>query len=518
MGKIKRMDQVKLIIKTYLLTESLKATSRRLKISKNTVKQYIRRAKSHTEDLSQLLLLSDSELLSIFYSSDNEQINTREEVFNSKVDHWIKELSRTGVTRHLLWEEYRLEHPEGYGYSQFCERIKRAIGRKDLTLSLVHVPGEVMQVDFAGKKMRWVDISSGEVHECEVLLAVMPYSQHTFAIALGSQKVGDFVYGLNQAFLFFGKLPKVILSDNLKSYVTRADRYDPQFNDLCVQLAAHYQLDLQATRVAKPKDKASVENMVGTVYTRIYAPLRNEIFHSQKELNEAISLQLTIHNAKPYQKKAGSRQEVFDSVELPVMKDLPGELFEVKKTTKAKVQRNYHVFLGEERNYYSVPFKYVGWQTTVIYTSKTVEIYLDNQRIAIHKRLLCRNAYQHRTCDTHMPRSHREWKKSRGYDAAYFLREAEKIGPATHWAIGQILASRMHETQSYNSCKGIFSLGRKHSTERLELAALRCQQIGKTSYSMLKRILRHNLEQVSEQPDLFTPPVHDNIRGPQTYK
>jgi hypothetical protein len=117
-----------------------------------------------------------------------------------------------------------------------------------------------------------------------------------------------------------------------------------------------------------------------------------------------------------------------------------------------------------------------------------------------------------------MPRSHSEWKKSRGYDAAYFLREAKQIGPATHWAIEQTLGSRMHEAQSYNSCKGIFSLGRKHSTERLELAALRCQQVGKTSYSMLKRILRHNLDQVSEQPGLFTSPVHENIRGPETYK
>ncbi len=100
-----------------------------------------------------------------------------------------------------------MDHLKGYGYSQFCERLKRAVGRKDLTLSLDHVPGEVMQVDFAGKKMHWVDEYSGEVHYCEVLIAVMPHSQHTFAIALDSQKVGDFVHGLNQALLFFGKLP-----------------------------------------------------------------------------------------------------------------------------------------------------------------------------------------------------------------------------------------------------------------------------------------------------------------------
>ena len=306
----------------------------------------------------------------------------RESIFLSQINYWIKELRRVGVTRHLLWQEYRKEYPQGYGYSQFCERLKREIGRKDLTLILSHKPGEVMQVDFAGKKMRWVDIYTAEVHECEVLVAVFPHSQCTFAIALPSQKVSDFVHGLNQALLWFGKLPNIILSDNLKSYVIRADKYDPKFNDLCVQLANHYQIDLQATRVGKPKDKASVENMVSTVYRRIYAPLRNETFHSLKEINEAITIQLKAHNDKPYQKKQGNRNEIFRQYELPVMRDLPCDLFEVKKITKSKVRRDYHIFIGEEKNYYSVPFRYVGQNTTVIYTSTVVEVYIDNQRIA----------------------------------------------------------------------------------------------------------------------------------------
>jgi len=376
----------------------------------------------------------------------------------------------------------------------------------------------VMQVDFAGKKMSWVDIATGEVHACEVLIAVMPHSQYTFAIALPSQRVADFVYGLNQAFLFFGCLPKVLLSDNLKSYVTRADRYEPKFNALCVQLAAHYQIDLQATRVRKPKDKASVENMVSTVYTRIYAPLRNAIFHSEQELNEAVIHQLQIHNTKPYQKKADNRQLVFDQYERPEMRDLPSDLFEVKKITKSKVRRDYHIYIGEEKNYYSVPFQYVGKDTTVIYTSRTVEVYLNHQRIAIHSRLVSRNAYRYQTNANHMPKNHREWKKARGYNAAYFLAEADKVGPATRWVISHVLVSRIHEAQSYNSCKGILRLGEKYSPQRLEQASIRCQKVDKASYSMLKRILSHNLDQVDDQPDLFSMPEHSNIRGAQAYQ
>lgn len=167
-------------------------------------------------------------------------------------------------------------------------------------------------VDFASKKMEWVDPHSGEIQAREVLVAVLPFSQHSFCIALASQSLPDFIHGLNQALLFLGALPKVILSDNLKAYVSKPDRYEPTFTHLCEQLGAHYQLDLQAARVATPKDKASVENAVTQVYRRIYAPLRQEVFHSIEALNGAILRQLRWHNTQPYQKKSGTRQSLYE--------------------------------------------------------------------------------------------------------------------------------------------------------------------------------------------------------------
>ena len=154
MGKIKRMDQVKTIITVYLETGSIKGTARRLSVSKNTIKTYIRKARAYCDDLSKVLLLDDSDFLKLFYSSENKVVNKRETVFQDKVSDWIKQLSTVGVTRYLLWEEYREEYPSGYGYSQFCEQLRKVVQRRDLTLSLDHKPGEKIQVDFAGKKMQ----------------------------------------------------------------------------------------------------------------------------------------------------------------------------------------------------------------------------------------------------------------------------------------------------------------------------------------------------------------------------
>jgi transposase len=519
MAKRKRMDQVKSVICNYQKNQSIKATARELKISKNTVRGYLQRAWKYSSDLSAVLRLDEETLSGIFFGAQGKMDDKRAAVFQGNVDYWLKELRRVGVTRQLLWQEYRLKYPKGFGYSQFCERLRQEIGRKDLTLALDHNPGEVLMVDFAGKKLPIVDRQSGEVEYCEVLVAVLPLSQHSFCIALPSQTLPDFIHGLNQALLFFGALPKVILSDNLKSYVTRPDRYDPKFTQLCEQLGAHYQIDLQATRVAKPKDKASVENAVTQTYRRIYAPLRNEVFHSLEDLNKAVSMKTEEHNGQPYQKKAGSRQSVFEEFELPVMRSLPPDLFEIKKITKAKVQRNYHVFLGEEKNWYSVPYQYVGKRVAVIYTSRRVEVYLDHKRIASHQRLfLGGRTYRHQTIEAHMPKNHKEWKKAQGYTGAYFLEEAARIGPATKWAMQEVLISRNHETHAYTGCKGILYLGKHYSSERLEQAAKRCREAGKATYNMLKRILKLKLDQAEEEPKQLSLGLHENIRGPEHYQ
>lgn len=518
MATHKRMDQIRAILSNYLISGKVKATARQLKISKNTVKEYVRRAEGYSSDLSKVLALDDDALGQIIYATDLGKADQRLQVFESMVDDWLLELRKVGVTRELLWQEYRATHPDGYGYSQFCDHLRRHVVQRDLTLALEHNPGEVLMVDFAGKKMDWVDRHSGELHTCEILVAVLPFSQYSFCIALPAQCLADFIHGLNQAMLFLGALPKVILSDNLKAYVVRPDRYEPTFTQLCEQLGAHYQIDLQATRVASPKDKASVENAVTQIYRRIYAPLRHQVFHSIEDLNAAIRTQLDVHNTQVYQKKSGTRQSMFQQHELPQMRALPADLFEIKKITQAKVQRNYHVFLGEEKNFYSVPYQYAGKQAQVFYTSRSVEIYVEHKRIATHARLsIYDRQYRYQTREEHMPRHHQEWKKAQGYDAAYFLEQGGLIGPATQWAIQQVLLSRIHEPQAYNSCKGILQLAKKHTPKRLEQDAKRCQTAGKATYNMLKRILQLNLDLEEEQPMQLSLGLHENIRGPEYY-
>ena len=200
------------------------------------------------------------------------------------------------------------------------------------------------------------------------------------------------------------------------------------------------------------------------------------------------------------------------------MRALPGEVFELKTTVQATVQKNYHVFLGQNKNYYSVPFQHVGQRATVVYCRSRVEIFVGSDRVATHERLHASDRYQYRTEAAHLPKNHAEWRRAKGYDAAHFRRRAAAIGPATAWAIAQILLGRFHPPQAFRSCQGALALAGKYDPQRLEAAAERCRTAGRASYSMLKNILERGLDR---QPatDLFTPPPeHENIRGPQAYQ
>lgn len=510
-----RMKQIRQIIIYHQEQFSIRKISRLMGMSKNTVKQYIRRFEDRGLSLEDL---NNEELSKDLYRPEQKKLDPRELDIQKRLAKLNKELGRVGVTRELLWEEYIREYPEGFSYSRFCRKLRQYRKIQDSTIRMEHQAAHKMQADFAGKKIPWIDKDTGEEHYAEVLVCTLPFSGHTFVYAVASQKQEYFIEGLNQAFLFYGGVPQVLLSDNLKSYVTLADRYEPTFSELCIQLSRHYGIDLEATRVGKPKDKGHVEKHVNIIYNRLYGPLRNEVFHSIDEINLALKVELDKHNRKNYQGKDYSRSDLFQKDEKEHLQVLPTKTFEIIKSTKAKVQRNYHVILGEDKHQYSVPFQYIGKSTQIQYTLKTVEVYVGVEKIAHHSRDRRNHAYT--TLPGHMPEKHKKYLDQKGWDKEYFIKQAQKIGSDTVWAIEQILASKCIIEQSYNACLGLLRLEKKYSKERLEKACSRARNAHRISYGIVKNILQKNLDQVpfKKEPDLFSIPEHNNIRGADHYK
>ncbi|WP_205908125.1 transposase [Rhizobium wuzhouense] len=72
------------------------------------------------------------------------------------------ELKKPAVTLKILCEEYRAIHPDGYGYSRFCELFRSFVQRLSSTMRQKHVPGDKVFIDYSGKTLPIVDGKTGE--------------------------------------------------------------------------------------------------------------------------------------------------------------------------------------------------------------------------------------------------------------------------------------------------------------------------------------------------------------------
>jgi transposase len=418
-----------------------------------------------------------------------------------------QELRRKGVTLQLLWEEYKEQHPDGYQSSQFGDLYRKWKSTVSPWMRQTHQAGDKLFVDYAGHTVSIQNQQSGQVHQAQIFVAVLGMSNYTYAEATWDQTLQNWIGSHINAFEFFAGVPRLLVPDNLKSAVTKPNRYDPDINPTYYEMTSHYSTAVLPARVKKPKDKAKAEVAVQIVERWILAALRNRTFFNLQSLNLEIRLLLEKLNKKPFKKLLGSRHSWFHSMEKAALLPLPESRYEMAEWKTARVNIDYHVEL--DRHYYSVPYQMIHQEVRIRHTKSVIEIFLKGKRIASHRK----NSFNggHTTLKEHMPIGHREqmeWSPSR------ILQWAEKIGPSTLGAVHTILHSRRHPEQGYRSCLGILRLGKQYGDDRLESACGRAVEYGECRYQYIRTILEKGLDkQTSDLPDTQPRLNHQNVRG-----
>ena len=418
-----------------------------------------------------------------------------------------RELRRKGVTLALLWEEYRAVHPDGYGYSRFCELYTRWEGRLSPVMRQRHPAGERLFVDYAGMTIDVVCPETGEVRSTQLFVAALGASNYTYVEATWSQKLSDWISSHARAFTFFGGVPAQVVSDNLKAGVTKACFYDPAINRTYADMAAHYDTAVVPARPRKPKDKAKVEAAVLLAERWIVARLRNRRFFGLDELNAAIRPLLDQLNGKVTRHLGASRRDLFETLDKPAFKPLPVEPYVYAEWKQCRAGLDYHVDIG--RHYYSVPHQLLKQKLWARITARTVEVYFKGQRVASHARTSGNR--QHSTHRDHMPAHHRfreDWTPER------IRRQAVLIGPNVETFVDVIMRQRRHPEQGYRSCLGVLRLAKTFGRDRLDAACGRALEINAHSYTSLHSILKNGLDRKPRTRATDEPAItHPNIRG-----
>ncbi len=512
-------NMYKQLIQLFLQSVGIKEATRRLKISRNTVRRYYRQLEECPDGLTRLLEKEEPELHVWFNPPCIVDVDReRYQDLAARASHLLAELGRPGVTKLLLWHEYIAENPQGYAYSQFCHWL--AIFGAPRRVSMVQdvPPGEALFIDFAGRTMEVIDPESGQIHRRQLFVATMGYSYLTYAEAIPSQRIEDFIAVLNRAMIFFGGAPKTIVCDNFKAAVVRADRYEPTIQQSLIDLASHYGTTITAARVARPQDKARVELSVRYVYLRVLGPLRDRQFFSDYELNRAIATQMQAANERVMKRYETSRRQRFDDDEAPALATLPAQPFELIYRRRLKAQRNNHIYLAQDRTYYSVPYTCIGSTVEVIYTTTLIKVYHQGSCVAVHRRTYAK--YAHVTSKEHMPAAHQAMLSR---DTQRYISWAESTkSQAIAAVVLRLLSSRQFPQQAYRGCDGIRALHRRYGTAIVEEACQTALDLDQCHYGFLWKYLRAHApkgtpQATTDSASNRTLPEHENIRGAAYY-
>ncbi len=510
-GKVTRMSKIKQLLQRHRDGASNRSIARELCIYKGTVNDYVNKVAQNNLDVNELLKLDDPVLEALLSAGTPAYLDARFNVFKEQIPYLEKELRRPHVTRKLLWQEYIKEYPDGYRYTQFCFHLNQQLVARKSSAILVHNPAEKLFVDFAGDTMEYIDRLTGEVIKVWVFVACFPYSDYAFTLAVAHQSTEEFIYALSCCLRSFGGCPKLIVPDNLKAAVIKADRFEPELNKVMEDFGNHYGIVALPARVRKPKDKALVENQVKLVYQRIYAKLRNQTFFSLEELNLALQEKTMEYNQTRMQQKDYSRQEKFLADEKPLLGPLPETDFQIKYYTQLRVAPNNCIYLGRDKHYYSVPFAYISQNVQVVYTRTLVKIFSDKGiPIATHER---RIGFGYTTVKDHLCSAH-QFYYSRS--PAFYLTAARKVSAWLAVLVEALFLKAEEPEVLYRRCDGLLSLQRKTDPVLFEKACRLAVENDILTYRFVKNVIENKATEAEKQERLPIP-KHDNIRGKEFF-
>ncbi len=484
-------------------------------IHRTTLKSIITDFKESKLSIADALQLPDHALEELFKKAFETVQSEKLQILYNLFPEIDRELKRKGVTKMLLWEEYKKKYPDGVGKSQFRFHFSQWKATKTPIMRQNHKAGDKVFIDFAGEKLTIKDKETGKDKPVEVFVAVLGASQLTYVEATMTQRKEDFIPACENALHFFQGVPAAIVPDNLRSAVTKSDKYEPTINETFADFAEHYNTTILPARAYRPTDKAIVENTIKIVYTRIYAKLRDCVFNSIESLNEAILLPLDEHNNQIITGRDYSRRQYYENTEKSILLPLPHMRYEFKKQLYATVDKNGHVALSLDRHYYSVPYEHIGKRVKLMFTNYKVEIYCNYVRVAIHKRL--QSPFKYTTDKEHLPPAHRFVAE---LEPDKLLVAAGNIHKDVRTYVARILTQKHHPEKSQKVCLGILNLARKYGNDRLTRACQRGLSFGIYDYVTIKKILNSGLDIVDDEgliPETAMP-QHDNIRGSDYYK
>lgn len=376
---------------------------------------------------------------------------------------------------------YSSLHRFAVSYCGFGERQRVTVRVADVG------PGELAEVDF-GRLGLVYDPDKGRRRFAWALLVTLGHSRHQYVHVSFTQTIADFIEGLEDAWEYFGGVPRRVVIDNLKAAVTKAGRYESIFQRTFDEYAAHRSFVIDAAVVRHPKGKPKVERNVQYVRENFF---RGETWidldHVRREARRWCTevAGKRIHGTTRQQPLA-----VFAAVEKSALGPLEGaKRFDPPTWQQCKVHPDHHIQF--DRALYSLPTEYVGRKVWVRADTKVVRAYCGGELVKTYARLepggRCTDYEDYP----------KELAPYAMRDPERMIREAHEVG--SH--VGRFMAELLADTFPWahlRQAQKLLCLANKYGASRVDGACRRALSFDLIHVGRVENIVRQSLDRETQ--------------------
>jgi hypothetical protein len=495
------MIDIKQTLKYLYEFGNINDTANYLKITRQSVGKINKFATQNNIKYDDIKDLSKIEVNKLF--EKKYQTGDVENFYKINLEEFSSILSSKKGSRLKAYNKYlenaRENNKKSYSRSQFYRVLDEEFLDSKVSMKFSHLPGRECQSDWSGKKFFIFDDNKNSL-EIHLFVCSCVYSSYMYVEGFLNEKIENWLLGHIHAFESFQGVPRFVICDNLLAGVSKSDRYEPEINEKFQNMLNYYKTTACPARVAKPKDKPTVERSVGIAYS-IVETLDIENIHSITDFNSSLFDAVTLFNNRPMSNGRGSRSEYLIK-DQSLFRPLPAKPYDIPTNIKyLKVQKDYHVHFM--KMFYSVPYKLIGKIVYCEQIGDTLRISLDNQIVAEHT-ILSGEPGQFVTLDEHKYPGHKHYTPDLK-TTNEILDTAEDIGENASILIKKVLKSDPIEGKSFKLCSSILGLSKQFDSKLFNEA---CNKILnnniKISYYKLRSILNELVLQKKQSADSIT--------------
>lgn len=396
-----------------------------------------------------------------------------------------------GLSATRIHQDLTSEHGFEGSYYSVRRFVLRLQAKTPLPFRRIETaPGEEAQIDFGTGA--WVIGEDGKRRRPWMFRIVLSHSRKAYSEVVWRQTTDNFISAIENAFYYFGGVPKRLVIDNLKAAVKRADWYDPEVHPKLQSFAAHYGTAFVPTKPYRPEHKGKVESSVKYAKNN---GLKGHVFKCLADQNDhLLDWEESVADTRIHGTTKKQVRKQFEAVERATLLPLPPDRFAMFHEARRVVSRDGHIEVAGA--FYSAPAEYVSRTVWARWDSRLVRIFNSRwQQLAVHSRS---EPGRFRTNSGHVP-PEKVSSVERGTNA--LLRQVASIGPHTKAWSESMLAAR--GVEGVRVLAGLKALAGKHRSDALEQACKVASAHGAIHLQSIRNLLRRSVKEYQQQLDFI---------------